>query len=326
MSEKVSIIIPAFNAERWIARAIESAIAQEWPDVEIIVINDGSTDDTEEVCLTYSGQIRYYYQKNRGVSAARNRGIELAKGELIGFLDADDELLPHMVPTLVKALRLFPEAGAASGAHLWRFGGKEIRRPPEGVVLRDGKQVGLVDDFFRVYAKYPLVSTGSVLVRREVFERVGLFQENLRLGEDIEMWSRIAGVFPWVFVDEVVSCYNQHPDSSVTLKPLPKLDFSFLYDEAEMQARIRAELWPGYRMFRREQVLLRCRTLLRRGAAREAREALSRISPAKITGIWLVIRVLAALPPWFVKPGVFGWIALKHVFRACLQPFLRRGK
>lgn len=321
--ERVSIVIPAFNAERWVSRAIDSALVQDWPDVEVIVINDGSTDDTERVCLSYGGRIRYCRQENQGVSAARNTGIEMATGELIGFLDADDELLPHMVSTLAQALRVFKEAGAASAAHIVRLGSAEERCPPEGVVLGAGRKAGLVNDFFIVYARWPVVCTGAVLVRRRVFEQVGLFRRDLRLGEDIEMWTRIAGSFPWVFVDEVVAYYNRSPESSVTLKPLRKLDFSFLYDEEEMHKYIRAELWPSYRIFRREQTLHRCRSLLRYGATREVRAALSRIPPAGITGALVAFRVLAVMPPWIVKPGSHAVIGLKRVSRAGIR-WLRR--
>ena len=114
----VSIIIPAYNAQNWVGRAIDSVLAQSYRNVEIVVINDGSGDGTEQVCMRYGEKIRYYRQANAGVSAARNYGIQLARGEVIGFLDADDELLPTMVELLSKPLLDYPDAAACSGAHL----------------------------------------------------------------------------------------------------------------------------------------------------------------------------------------------------------------
>ena len=317
--ERVTIVIPAFNAARWVGRAIKSALEQDWPNVEVIVVNDGSTDNTEEVCLAFKNRIRYYWQENKGVSAARNLGISRATGELIAFLDADDELLPHMVSTLTEALRLFPEAGAASGAYLWHHGTTVKRSPPAGVVLANKQKIGVVNDFFRVYARYPLAWTGAVLVRRKVFEHVGFFREDLRLGEDIEMWTRIAGRFPWVFVDVVVAHYHQSPESSVTMRPIRKLDLSFIYTEQEMQRFIKPELWPGYRIFRRNQILQRCRTLFRYGTTKEVRAALSRIPPARINATWAVTWIMAVLPSWVVKPGINAGISLKHALRIGLK-------
>jgi glycosyltransferase involved in cell wall biosynthesis len=318
-SVKVSVVIPAFNAGRWVARAIDSVLAQDWPNVEVIVVNDGSTDNTDEVCRSYGERIRYVRQENAGVSAARNRGIELAEGQLIAFLDADDQFLPSMVSTLVRALENFPEAGAASGAHFLRTGDSLVRVPPEGRVLPPGVKIGVVHDFFRVYAKWSIVCTGSVLVKKEVFDKVGLFRPDLRLGEDIEMWSRIAGRFPWVFVDEPVAVYNRNPESSVTMRSRLSFDFSFIYDEDEMRKQVREELWVGYRVFRREQILMRCRYLLKYGATGEVRAALRRISPAPPTFEWLMINVLSFFPPWMAKTVVYSVINLKRIKRRLLR-------
>lgn len=316
---RVSIVIPAFNAERWVGRAIESALAQDWPHVEVIVVNDGSTDNTERVCLSYGDRIRYHRQENYGVSVARNRGIELSTSGVVGFLDADDELSPHMVHTLLTELGQFPMAGAASGASRWREGGSGVRVPPEGHVLPRGARSGILSDFFRIYAQWHIVCTGAVLIRREVLDQVGRFRSDLRLGEDIEMWSRIAGCFPWLFVDEVVAVYNRTTESSVTMQPRLQFDFSFLYDEEEMRDRIREELWAGYRIFRRDQTLARCKVLLRYGATREVRAALRGVRPAPMRATWIIIRLLSVLPGKLARHIAEATVAVKRCARSSLR-------
>lgn len=324
----VSIIIPAYNAVQWVGRAIESALAQDWPRTEIIVVNDGSTDATEDVCLRYKENIRYLRQSNYGVSAARNAGIQIARGEFIGFLDADDEYLPHMVSTLAEALLAFPTAGAASGAFIHRTPQGIARRPPTGAILGPGKNMGLVNDFFRLYARYPLVWTGSVLVRRAVFDALGLFRTDLRLGEDQEMWCRIAGNYPWVFVDQEVAIYNNFPGSSITLKPLVYKQHNFsapLYSEDEMKRIIRPEHYVSYRYFRRERTLSYCKTLLRYGEVHKAREALRKAWPAPLNWEYLIVNAFALLPPAIGQSIVRGAAAVKRSFKH-FRIFIHKAK
>ncbi len=324
---RVSIVIPAYNAERWIARAIDSALGQDWPDVEVIVVNDGSTDNTERVCLSYGSGIRYFWQENRGVSAARNKGIELATGATIGFLDADDELLPHMVSTLMDALRRFPAAEVASGAFIHKTPEGVTRLPPEGAVLGAGRQVGVIEDFFRVYARFPVVVIGTVLVRRSVFDAVGLFRTDLRLGEDPEMWSRIAGGHVWVFVDREVAVYNNFPENSVSLQVDLAIRSSSLlnslFSERKMKAIVRPSLRPSYRRFRRDRTLLYCKDLLVRGEVRRAREGLRSAWPVPPTLEYLALSILAALPPGVVRQIVRRVLRFKAALRRL--KLLRRG-
>jgi hypothetical protein len=146
-----------------------------------------------------------------------------------------------------------------------------------------------------------------------------LFRPDLRLGEDIEMWSRIAGRFPWVFVDEPLAIYNRNPESSVTMRPGLLPDFSFLYTEEEMRALIEEELWSGYRIFRRDQTLQRCRTLLRYGATREVRKALKKVPPAPPSSQWLGILLLGLLPSSLARMISSIAVGVKRYARLVLQ-------
>src|SRR5690349_3602213 len=105
---KVSVIIPTYNRAQFIARAVDSVLEQTYKDFEIIVIDDGSSDNTQEILKAYEGKIRYVYQQNKGISAARNRGIQEAKGEYIAFLDSDDVWKPEKLSVQVAILDVNP--------------------------------------------------------------------------------------------------------------------------------------------------------------------------------------------------------------------------
>lgn len=315
---RVSIVIPAYNAGRWIARAIDSALAQDWPNVEVVVVNDGSSDNTEEVCRSYGDRIRYVRQENQGVSAARNTGILRATGDVIGFLDADDELLPHMVSTLMEALEAFPQAGAASGAVIHRTPEGVMRRPPRRRV-GDGERGGGRRRLLPSLCSVPLVVIGTVLVRRPVFDAVGLFRTDLRLGEDPEMWSRIAGSQVWVYVDREVAVYNNFPWTSVSLQVDLAIRSSSLlnslFPEEKMRAVVRPSLHASYRRFRRERTLLYCKDLLVRGEVRRASEGLRAAWPVPLNLEYVAMSVLAALPTRVVRWIVRGVLRFKAALR-----------
>ena len=156
----VSVIIPSYNAARYVAEAVASALAQTYQPLEIILINDGSTDDTEEVLLPYVGKMRYFYQPNRGLSATRNRAIALARGELIAFLDADDVWLPEKLARQVDCLTQNPRIGLVHTNYVRLYADTGMRLPRESPDLPDGRYYTRL-----VLGNVLLVS--SVMLRRE---------------------------------------------------------------------------------------------------------------------------------------------------------------
>ena len=201
----VSVIIPAYNQSRYLGQAIRSVLAQTYASFEIIVVDDGSTDDTRQVATGFAdARVRYVHQLNRGLSAARNTGIRHARGELLTFLDSDDLFLEHKLATLVGALEKNPALGlVAGGAILIDEHGELV-----GEVFDEGLPANLSD----LLLGNPL-HVGSVLLRREWQERVGFFDETLRSYEDWDMWLRLARLgCPMGSVPRPVSFYRFHRD------------------------------------------------------------------------------------------------------------------
>lgn len=170
----VSVIIPVYNSEKYIAEAIESVLSQTYPSFELIIVDDGSTDRSSEICLSYP-RVRYEYQENRGVAAARNRGIELAQGDFLAFLDADDFWLPEKLSLQVEAFDLNPSKEVVTG-YVEQFISPEID-------METAKKYAIPNR--------PLVgySPGAILIRPSTFEKTGLFYEDYQGGEAIRWFA-----------------------------------------------------------------------------------------------------------------------------------------
>ena len=166
---RVSVIIPTFDRGWCLREAVDSALAQEFTNFELIVVDDGSADGTAELLEAYRPKVRLLRQANRGVSAARNRGIAAARGELIAFLDSDDLWLPQKLSTQVEFFRAHPHALIAQTEEIWVRNGRRVN-PGK----RHRKRSGMI---FESSLDLCLVSPSAVMVRRELFDRAGLFDE-----------------------------------------------------------------------------------------------------------------------------------------------------
>lgn len=210
MDPLVSVVIPVFNGERFLREAVESVLAQQYAPVEIIIVDDGSTDDTATVARSFPETVRYLHQTNQGPAAARNRGIEHAKGSLIAFADADD---------------LWPEAKL--GLQLPYL----IKDPAIDIVIGRIQQVLLSEAVngetqSQEFAEPAFsVNLGSAVVRRSVFERVGLFDETMRYSEDVDwfMRARESGA-TIVTIDAVTLLYRQHEQNMTRGKSTSELN------------------------------------------------------------------------------------------------------
>jgi glycosyltransferase involved in cell wall biosynthesis len=190
---RVSVIIPTYNRAGIIAEAVDSVLAQDYKDFELIVVDDGSTDNTSEVMARYGDDVRVLFQENKGVSAARNRGITEASGKLIAFLDSDDLWLPQKLSTQVEFFSQRPDALICQTEEVWLRNG--IRINPKH---RHKKPSGMI---FEPSLKLCLVSPSAVMIRRDLLDRTGGFDETLPACEDYDLWLRISCRFPVYLIE-----------------------------------------------------------------------------------------------------------------------------
>ncbi|MGA3170992.1 MAG: glycosyltransferase [Chthoniobacteraceae bacterium] len=212
MKPEVSVVIATYNYGRFLAGAIESALAQTHKPMEIIVVDDGSTDGTADVAARYADRIRYLRKPNGGVSSARNAGIAAAHGELIALLDADDRWLPGKLKRQVAQFLADPKVGMVHT-------GSRIFDHDTGATLCEVSPPVELD--FHGLMNCCAVSTPSTVIRREVFQSVGRFDETLEEAEDWDLWLRIAaGGWRIVGCSETYVEYRTHVSNASRSNPV----------------------------------------------------------------------------------------------------------
>lgn len=217
-----SVIMPAYNAENYIAAAINSVLQQRCRDFELIVVNDGSVDRTQEVVAAFDdSRIMYVSQENAGVSAARNQGIVASKGEYVCFLDADDTWRENHLEELSALVREYPDCGMyITGYDIRLHGGVMIHRSDE--ILRNipqrhfksgnGYDVLLRHGYF--------FNTNTICCKREVFDWVGLFEEGVTHAEDDDMWFRIFAYYSVAVSKEATTIYDRSNSTATARRVL----------------------------------------------------------------------------------------------------------
>lgn len=211
-----SIVIPLYNKEAHIARALCSVLAQTVGDFEIIIIDDGSTDRGPHVVNTIPDpRIQMYSQENKGVSAARNEGIRNAHYDFIAFLDADDEWKPDFLQTICRLILHHPQAGIyATYYDILSSGGRS--RSPRLTLIPPAPWEGLIPNYFRAALGDPPVWTSACVVPKRVFSNVGAFSVGVRLGQDLDMWGRIALKYPVAYSRHVGAIWHRETIHSST--------------------------------------------------------------------------------------------------------------
>ncbi|HYL99145.1 MAG TPA: glycosyltransferase, partial [Blastocatellia bacterium] len=183
MNPLVSVLIPCYNAERWVGEAIESALDQTWPAKEVIVVDDGSTDNSLQVIKSFGDRIQWETGPNGGGNVARNRLLNLARGEWLQFLDADDYLLPRKIGRQLAFLSAHPEAKVICGPVIWEYsleGGRQEWRPVEDF-----------SDVWVLLARWFLPGTGGSLWNKQAILDVGSWKEDQPCCQENDLYLRL---------------------------------------------------------------------------------------------------------------------------------------
>ncbi len=198
----VSVVVTTYNYGKYVRGAVDSVLGQTYGNLDVLVIDDGSTDDTRRILAEYvqAGRIRYLYQDNAGQARAKNRGIAEARGEFVAFLDADDQWLPRKIE---KQISLFADdrvGVVCSKRKIILADGRLFPDPPH-TRLRRGDVLGPI--FARNFVPF-----STAVVRRSCFDQVGVFDEALGMGIDYDLWIRMAARYHFDFVDEELALYR----------------------------------------------------------------------------------------------------------------------
>lgn len=219
---KVSVIIPTYNSAQFVGQAVASVYGQTYSDFELIVVDDGSTDDTWHVLEPYRERMRYLYQPNMGESVARNRGIQESHGEYIAFLDADDLWLPSKLAKQIALMDQHPSAVLVYSPSYWiNTAGDRIFH--HGSYIVGTGTPGLADVFPQLAMGDMMASPSCVVVRSSYLRRGQAFDPRIRHSEDWDLWLRLSLQGPFLFVPEPLACYRiHHPKRRLATEAAPE--------------------------------------------------------------------------------------------------------
>ncbi len=226
-SEKVTVIIPVCNREDWIGDSISSVLNQTRPPEEVIIVDDGSTDNSAGVIKSFGDRVTYIYQNNQGVSAARNTGIKSANFPWLAFLDSDDQWHPEKLASQLQFLSENPSCRVIHTDEIWIRHGRRVN--PRKVHQKHG---GMIYDKCLPRC---VISPSSVMIHHTIFEDYGLFDETLPACEDYDMWLRICRSEPVGYVDQpLITKFGGHQDQlSRSVEALDRFRVRILLDQLE---------------------------------------------------------------------------------------------
>ena len=219
----VSIIIPAFNNSELTIKCLNSIFNQTYKNIEVIIVNDGSTDDTDDKLRTYKDKIKYYYQKNQGACSARNLGFKHSKGDYIAHIDCDDVYYPTKIEKCVKFLEENNSYGFVyTDANIIDKNDKVIASVPK---FSNHPGSGYITS--KILTSHYVLTNSTLLAKRECFQRVGDFDENIFLSADREMLIRLSTIYKAGYIDEKLTGYRV--GNGRIYKNLDKTIEEFLY-------------------------------------------------------------------------------------------------
>jgi len=253
MAPKVSVIIPLYNKEAHIARALNSVITQTFDDFEIIIIDDKSNDDGPAVVRNFQDpRIIFVEQDHWGVSFTRNHGIALSKSDFIAFLDADDEWMPRHLETLLRLRTKFPDAGIYTTAYQWLSKTRNATFQPYRVIPKPPFE-GLLPNYFEAGALgRPPVVTSVAGISKKILLEAGMFEVGISMGEDLDLFARIALNYPVAFCSEIGAVIHEDASNRTCDTYYPWLEEEILVKngkKAISDGKISREMLPHFQKY-----------------------------------------------------------------------------
>ena len=255
-SPLISVIVPCFNPGKWVRRCLESVFAQTVIGIQVIVVNDGSTDNSLDILQDYRGRIIFLTQPNQGPAAARNRGLAAARGDYVAFLDADDYWSPTMLAECLAVLEREKDCIAVSVGQVHKTWGHGDRICPEFLSQLGSEQAPpVIEDFFDFWARHNHVCTGSVVIRKSTVDRAGDQRSDLRSSEDLEYWGYLATFGKWAFVPKLLFVSDGSRAAATQgwwakhqkrWNQCPTVEAW----QGRIAPRLREKEWPGFRIVR----------------------------------------------------------------------------
>lgn len=221
-----SIVISLYNKENFIENTLKSVLNQSFTDFELIIVNDGSTDSSEEKVLQFKdSRIHYYTKKNAGISSTRNYGIKKAKSNYIAFIDADDYWYPNFLDEMFKNINSYPKLKVFSAA-IEIETSKKILQPDYSI-----KKTGDCEivNYFAASNKRTVLCSSSSVFHESIFKEIGTFNPKLKSGEDTDLWIRIGLVYPILFIWKILARYV-YDEKSLSKNHKTTIDSINLFD------------------------------------------------------------------------------------------------
>jgi len=247
---KITVIIPLYNKGFIISETLSSVLAQTFADFEVVIVNDGSTDNSFEIVSRFSDErIKLFQQQNKGAAAARNLGIEKATGELIAFLDADDYWYPNHLEELHQLYIDFPNCGIYCNRYQIKTTSKHFQKPIFNGIDKDFR--GIVSNYFYSNKPFRITWTSAIMIEKSILQKFGGFNENVSNGQDLELWTKIGISSPIAVSNKSTALYYFNTPNSLTKRKINQMrlmDFS-QFEKAEQKDNYLKEFLDLHRFF-----------------------------------------------------------------------------
>ncbi len=296
-----SVIIPAYNAEGFIKNSITSVLNQTNGDFELIIIDDGSTDATAEIIKSFSDKrIRYIYQQNGGVSSARNKGVIESKGEYICFLDADDEWRENHLEVVALLIKKYRNAKMFVTGYDIRLANGEITEKSKRILRLLPNEDFECDNGFEILNNHGyFLNTNTVCCEKEVFNKVGLFAEGVKNGEDDDMWYRLFAYYNLAISKKATTVYNR-ANCGATAKRGEVFETFFLkrVEDILKSPEVSEKRKNAIIIWKERNKLSRARKYILAGNKKEALKIIKTVNCKKVKNKKLIETLIALILPY----------------------------